>query len=143
MDLFSQLIDGNTPDMNDESNEFITTEAVFAETIPYMRAFPRVFNLPKGNPVGKGNLCFVYGNNIDTSFQDITHSKNAIAGNRYYFYYLPPVYRGKIYSKYYNERILEKRNNIYKAIEEQSTLHPYRKLTIDKNELENLILFFS
>lgn len=138
MDLFSKLIEGNMPEINDESNEFITTEAVFAETIPYMKAFPRVFNLPKGNPIGKGNLCFVYSNNIDTSFQDITHSKNAIAGNRYYFYYLAPVYRGKIYSKFYNERILEKRNNIYKELENQSTLHPYRKLTIDKNENKNM-----
>ena len=139
MDLFSQLIEGNTPEIIDTTDEFITTEAVFAETIPYMKAFPRIFNLPKGNPVGKGNLCFVYGNNVDTSFQDIIHSKNAIAGNRYYFYYLAPFYRGKIYSKIYNERILEKRNNIYKNLKLHSpNLHPYRNLVIDKNESKNM-----
>ena len=138
MDLFSQVIDGKVPEINDETNEFLTTEAVFAEDVPYMRVFPRVFNLPKGNPFGKGNLCYVYSNNIETTVHDIIHSKNAIAGNRYYFYYLAPIYRGKIYSKFYNERILEKRNTIYKEMENLPLLHPYRKLTINKSENKNM-----
>lgn len=138
MDLFSKLIEGDIPEINDESNEFLTTEAVFAETIPYMKAYPRVFNLPKGNPSGKGNLCFIYSNNTDTSFHDITQSKNAFAGNRYYFYYLAPIYHGKIYSKFYRERILEKRKNIYNQISTKSTLHPYRNLTINKTENRNM-----
>lgn len=138
MSLFNQIIDGKIPEVIDESEEFLTTEAVFAETLPYMKAFPRVFNLPKGNPVGKGNLCFVYSNSIETTVHDITHSTNAIAGNRYFFYYLPTIYRGKIQSKFYNEKILDKRNNIYDDVAKNSTIHPYRKIIIDKNENRNM-----
>ena len=58
MDLFSQLIQGVTPEKNEESDEFLTTEAVFAETIPYMKTYPRIFNLPKGSPMGRGHLCY-------------------------------------------------------------------------------------
>lgn len=138
MDLFSQLIQGITPEKPDESTEFLTTEAVFAESIPYMKSVPRIFNLPKGNPIGKGNLCFIYSNNVETSIHDIMNSKNAIAGNRYYFYYLNPVYRGRIYSKFYNERILDQRNNVYKKIDEYGQLHPYRKLIINSSEKRNM-----
>lgn len=138
MNIFSQMINGETPEIIDESNEFITTEAVFAETIPYMKTFPRVFNLPKGNPFGKGNLCFIYSNSLLGSSYNIANAKNAIAGNRYYYYYIAPIYRGKIYSKLYRENIIERRNNIYKDIAEQTILHPYRKLIIDKNENKNM-----
>ena len=101
MDLFSQVINGITPEINDNNDEFLTTEAVFADTLPYMKTIPRVFNLPKGNPFGKGNLCFIYSDSTTKTLMDITKPKNASAGNRYYFYYLNPIYRGKIYSKFY------------------------------------------
>ena len=113
MNLFSQVIDEHMTEITNETNEFLTTEAVFAETIPYMTTLPRIFNLPKGEPIGKGNLCFIYSNNVGTSIHDITQSKNAIAGNRYYYYYLAPIYRGKIYSRVYREKILDKRKNVY------------------------------
>ena len=138
MDLFSQLIQGNMPEKNDESEEFLTTEAVFAETIPYMKTLPRIFNLPKGNPIGRGNLCYVYSNDVNTSIHDIMNSKNAVAGNNYYFYYLAPLYRGKIYSKFYHERILDKRKIIYKKIDESGRVHSYRKLVIDKSEKRSM-----
>ena len=57
MNLFSQVINGYTPEITNETNEFLTMEAVFADTIPYMNTLPRIFNLPKGEPFGKGNLC--------------------------------------------------------------------------------------
>ena len=65
MDLFSQLIHGDVPEKYDAENEFLTTEAVFAESIPHMKTYPRIFNLPKGNPTGRGNLCYVYSNDIN------------------------------------------------------------------------------
>ena len=139
MDFFSQIIDGNIQANTVENDEFITTEAVFADKLQYMRTIPRVFNLPKGEPTGKGNLCFVYANDTETSIRNITQPKNAIAGNRYYFYYLAPIYRGKIYSKYYKEKILDKRNSIYQRIEDSRVLHPYRKLTITASETKNMM----
>ena len=107
MDLFSKILNGDIPDIKNDDNEFYTTEAVYAETIPYMKTLPRIFNLPKGNPFGKGNIALVYSNNVNNTVQNIMNSKNAIAGNRYYFYYLAPIYRGKIYSKFYSEKILD------------------------------------
>lgn len=139
MNLFSQIAEGQIPEISNESNEFLTTEAVYADTIPYMTTLPRIFNLPKGNPFGKGNLCFIYSDNIDISVYDITHNKNAFIGNRYYYYYLAPIYRGKIYSKVYREKILDKRKNVYDTIADQSTLHPYRRIMIDKNETKSMI----
>ena len=138
MNLFSEIISGNMPEINDESNEFLTTEAVFSEDIPYMKTLPRIFNLSKGNPVGKGNLCFVYSNRIEDSIDNITNSKNAIAGNRYYLYYLPPIYKGKISSKFYNEKIIDKRNDIYDKVLNETNLHPYRNMVISNTENRNM-----
>ena len=140
MNLFDQLITGNLPVKEVENNdEFLTTEAVFAENIPYMKTLPRVFNLPKGNPVGKGNLCFLYSNSIETSIHNIKNAKNAISGNRYFYYYLDAVYIGKIHTKHFRERIHEERLAIYKEIAELPMLHPYRKVGIDKSENRNMM----
>ena len=34
-------------------------------------------------------------------------------------------------TKFYNEKILDKRNNIYDDVAKNSTIHPYRKIIID------------
>ena len=78
MSLFDQVIDGKIPEIIDEADEFLTTEAVYAETLPYMRAFPRIFNLPKGNPLGKGNLCFVKENIFYKTTNKVCFRKNEI-----------------------------------------------------------------
>jgi hypothetical protein len=72
MNLFSQVIDEYSSDITDRSDEFLTTEAVYAGDIPYMNTLPRIFNLPKGEPFGRGNLCFLYSNSVDISIDDIS-----------------------------------------------------------------------
>lgn len=135
--LFDQMINGVSPEVEKED---IYEEAVYAETIPYMKTIPRVFNLPKGTPFGQGNLCFIYSNEIDITINKLYNSKNAIIGNRYHFYYLNPFYRGKIYTKIYREKILPKRNEEYDKINtKHQYIHPYRPLRIAENEKRNMI----
>lgn len=151
-DLFSQVISGNEiPEIikedatdNNISNEDIFTEAAFAENIPYMKVFPRVFNLPKGNPYGKGNICFLYSDNIEKSIEKLKNSVNALRGNRYYFYYINNYYKGKIYNKLYRTRITDKRKLIYSDIQKNvKNLYPYRPLAINQREVRNIFIDLS
>lgn len=144
--LFLKVIN-NENSMNDDINDYniiesthdeIFTEATYAEQIPYMKVFPRVFNLPKGSPVGKGNLCFLFSQDFDDIKNYLFSSKNAISGNRFYYYYLTPIYKGKIYNKRYNKKIMDERKEIYSVINEHPYLHAYRKLYINQNESLNM-----
>ena len=48
------IVNEDTIDNNITIDDIITEE-VYAENIPYMRVMPRVFTLPKGKPMGRGN----------------------------------------------------------------------------------------
>lgn len=149
--FFNEILNGNIPDVKDinETSDIDTegevfTEAVFADKIPYMKVFPRIFNLPKGDPFGKGIICFLYSRNVEDSINKMSNPINAIPGNRFYFYYINNIYKGKIYARMYRRRITEKRKEIYKKIQNDVPyVHPYRPLAINKNELRNIFIDLS
>ena len=135
--LFTQLIrEKQIPVIED--NQDVYMEAVFSEAIPYMKTTPKVFNLSKGNPNGKGNICFLYGNSTNDTLDYLMNGTNAIAGNRYYFYYFPYIYRGKVRNKPYREKLLDERKEIYEKIEKHKYLHPYTKMNIAPTENRNM-----
>ena len=40
---------------------------LYSTDLPYLMAVPRKVHLPIGQPIGRGNLIFLYSNSIDES----------------------------------------------------------------------------
>ena len=68
MGIFDDIINGNGITIQ-ESNEEVFTEAVYPESVPYLKMMKRKITLPKGTPIGRGNLCFLYTNNTKESIE--------------------------------------------------------------------------
>ena len=116
----------------------LITEAAYPESIPYMKTMTRQITLPKGKPIGRGNICFLYTNNFKESLNLMTNKKNFINGNQYYYYYYNPKYKGKIFNKIYNIKDLDARKEMYNKIKLETKIHPYVKLVIEANETRNM-----
>ena len=135
-DLFSQVLNGNLI-----ANEDFYKEAAYSESLPYLKTMPRVFYLPTGSKSrGKGNICFLYNNSQTKIMDSLTNRKNGLFMNVYQYYYVKPIYTGKIYSKMYRERIFDQRKELYATLyEKQKKIRPYNKVTISANEDKNII----
>ena len=103
-----------------------------------MKTMTRQITLPKGKPIGRGNICFLYTNNFKESLNLMTNKKNFINGNQYYYYYYNPKYKGKIFNKIYNIKDLDARKEMYNKIKLETKIHPYVKLVIEPNETRNM-----
>ena len=141
-DLFQEMIESGisngVPVVEKEDLSFIE-EAVFLDDLPSMVTMTRKFNLPKGDPYGKGNLCFMYSKSVDATIHKIKNGSNAIFGNRFYWYYITPIYRGKIFTKPYKVRLSTERVEIYNKLKALPFLHPYRPLQIAAGESRSMV----
>lgn len=125
----------NTSFVN-EGNVFM--EAYYPQNIPYMKTIPRKMYLPKGTPMGKGNLCFLYSKSIDDSIKLMTSTENCISKNLYRLYYIAPRYKGKIKTTPYRLNMTNDRKAIYKEITKSTKIRPYQRLGIDSKEMRNM-----
>lgn len=125
---------------NDTSVDDIITEEMYAEKIPYLKVFPRVFTLPKGNPVGKGNIAFLFSNSFEETMGYLKSPTNALPKTFYKMYYLNSRYRGKIYSRIYNKKFFKERQEYYEKIEKLKKVKTYKKLFINPVEKYNIFI---
>ena len=125
---------------NDTSVDDIITEEMYAEKIPYLKVFPRVFTLPKGNPVGKGNIAFLFSNSFEETMDYLKSPTNALPKTFYKMYYLNSRYRGKIYSRVYNKKFFKERQEYYEKIEKLKKVKTYKKLFINPVEKYNIFI---
>lgn len=142
MGIFDDIINGNEIIIQ-ESVEEVFTEATYPEAIPYLRMMKRKLTLPKGTPLGRGNLCFLYTNNTKESISLINNKTNFLSGNSYYFYYYNPIYIGRLYNRKYRIREVDERKVLYKKIDKETKLHPYLKLSVAPNENRNMYVDLS
>lgn len=146
MSLFDEVINGNyltestEETVEDKEAEYVS-EAVYSDSLPYMKLMNRKVTLPRGEKIGRGNLCFLYTHNPDESIDIINNTKNFIHGRRYYYYYIQPIYRGRLYNKIYRIRWVNERKELYKKIEKKTYTHPYNKLTIN-NAKDNRNMYY-
>ena len=71
--IFEDIVSGNIDLENDDVELF--TEAYYPDSIPYLKTIPRLVNLPKGNPQGMGNCCYLYSKSINQSIDFINKMK--------------------------------------------------------------------
>lgn len=135
MSLFDQVSNGN---ILIETEEELMTEATYPESLPYMKMIQRTITLPKGTPVGKGNLCFLYTNNVRESIQVIGNKTNFMNQNKYFYYFYNQFYVGTLYNRNYKIHDKKKREEIYDRIEAELKITPYKKLVIDGRDTRNM-----
>lgn len=113
-------------------------EMIYPDSIPYMKTVVKKVALYAGNPMGKGNLVFLYTNSVNESIRLMNQTENFYPNNKYYFYFYPPRYKGSIMGKKYYVNEVKVRDEINKRISEETSIHPYpRKLTITEMEARN------
>ena len=81
----------------------------YVKDIPYMKALPRKVLLPKGEPIGKGNLVFLFSNSIEESIDMINEPTTFTNNNKYYWYFYNLNYIGKVGVKRYRFKDLKQR----------------------------------
>ena len=102
MSIFDEIANGSID--IDDSDELMT-EAVTSDSIKYMKMVQKQIMLPQGSPIGKGNVAFLYTNNLDESINIINSTENCLAKRHYRYYYFNLLYQGKIYNKKFRYRI--------------------------------------
>ena len=119
-------------------DESINTDIVITEAVDmtrdanlkYNKMIKRQYLLPKGNPVGKGNLCYLYSKDINESIHLMTQSENFMNKNNYKLYYRDFYYRGKLYNKIYNIKEREERDKDYQIISKKTNIKPIIRLNM-------------
>lgn len=142
--IFFQMLNNenniNENETTDLTIDEIITEEMYAEKIPYLKVVPRVFSLPKGTPVGKGNLAFLFSNTFDETIEYFKSPTNALPRSFYKFYYLNSRYRGKIYNKVYNKKFFKEREEYYLKISKLKKINTYKKLFINPSDKYNIFV---
>ena len=149
MSLFESVMAGNIKLDNSEEvitesvqpeteEEELITEAVYPESLKYLFVAQKKLSLPKGEPVGKGWMCFLYSPSFEASIDMINSTENMRSDNHYYFYFYMMMYRGMIYNQKYRIRNFSLRKDLYEKIQKQTRVHPYVKQAITPNENRNI-----
>ena len=139
MSIFDEVINGLEPTIDNDITDSIITEAVYPESLQYMKTVTRQVTLPKGTPVGKGNICFLYTPDVKRSFELMSSNTNYLTANKYYYYYYSPVYIGTLYNKKYRFRLRDERKKYYDALKTKfPDIHPYVKLQVAETENRNM-----
>ena len=98
---------------------------IYPENLPYMKTVVKKVHLPMGNPVGRGNLIFLYSRSLQDSMSIINEKTVLTNNNKYKYYYYNRLYMGKIYNKRYRYREFDEQKAIYDVIEEKTNLRRY------------------
>lgn len=110
-------------DLFEESLELFT-EAVYPESIEPMRLYRKQVYLPKGNPLGKNNIVFLYTNNYDESISLMDNKSNLLNNNKYKYYFTNLMYRGKLFNRRFNLNTYNERKSLYKKIIDKTNITP-------------------
>ena len=110
---------------------------LYPDDIEYLKTYNRRVALPKGDPIGKGNLIFLLSWDLDESIKMINNKDNFMNGNRYFYYYFTYRYMGVIKGKKYNIRSFEERKANYERIEEETRLIHYPMNNFIRKDIRN------
>lgn len=147
MSLFESVLAGN---IKIEKEEYMTestvlpeepeliTESVYPESLKYLFVVQRNISLPKGEPTGRGWMCFLYSPSFDDSIKMMNSTVNGRSENKYYFYFYMMMYKGTIYNQRYRYRNFTLRKDLYAKIAKKTKSHPYVRQAIDPNEKRNM-----
>lgn len=134
--IFSDITDGLLS-LDDQ----LISEAVTPDHLVENKTVLKQVILPQGNPIGRGNLCFLYTHNQEESIKLIKNRSNFLdKNNKFKYYYYNLYYQGKIYNKKYRFYDLDERREYYDKIsnDKELSLVPRKKLSANENENKNM-----
>lgn len=94
----------------------------YPESIPYLKMTKKIIYLPKGEPIGKGNVIFLFTNNRKESYDIVNSTTSMRKGTFYRYYYYNLRYRGKINGRPYKVNLLKMKKTIKREIEDNTSL---------------------
>lgn len=131
-------VDTIKEDVDDIDGDEVFTEAVYPDTIPYLKCLTRIVTLPKGEPNGYGNLCFLYAESLDESIALMNNKTNFLKGNRYFWYFYNQKYTGILRHKRYRINMTHDRPAIYKKVETSvKGIKGFKKLDLTTSNLRS------
>lgn len=114
---------------------------VYPQKVPGFTLYTQPVMLPLGNPIGHGNLVYLFTNSVDDSIKLINNTTNfKHTSNAYKYYFYNMKYSGKIQSKIFRINDREVRDKVYEKINNQTDLTPARFL--DLKQLNHRSCFF-
>lgn len=113
----------------------------YPDDLPYMKMVNKIISLPKGQPVGKGNLIFLFSNDRNDSYRVINDDSNLKTMNHYKFYFFNMRYRGKINGKVYNINHIPEKKEIKKEVIDKTDLQMFPLLSLNMSN-DNRNCFF-
>ena len=112
---------------------------IYVNDLPYMSTQYKRVALPRigqGSKNGYGSLVFLFTQNLTQSIENI-NSKNCYHDGKYRDYYYNGKYTGSIAGRRYNINDIETRKNVYKQIEDRTTVSPHPLIAINKSPNRN------
>lgn len=111
---------------------------LYVNDIPYLRTVSRTVALNPGSPLGKGNIVFLFTENVRQSIDIMMQRDNVMSRGRMYYYFYQPKYFGALQKKPYRVNGTKTRDQIISMIREETDIHPYpKKNLINSNEQKN------
>ena len=114
------------------------------DNIPYMKYIRRKIFLPKGKPVGRGNMCLLYSKSENASIDMISNTSTLDARNSYGYYYINPIYSGFLNGKKYIRRNMTEQKTIYENLKKNPKIkhiYPYPRKIFNPNGHDNRNIF--
>lgn len=98
---------------------------LYPNDIPYLKVMRRKVFLPPGEPIGRGNLIYLYSTGIDESIKMMNEKDTFSGNNKYFYYYYPVRYMGQIRNKRYRLLNTEERAKRYEEVSKKTKLNTY------------------
>lgn len=129
--LFEQVMNLDRIDDTILDDEYVT-EAVSPENIPELTLFTRKVFLPKGEPVGRGNLVCHFANSVQDTIDEINNSENyAFLGTSYRYYFYNLTYSGTMKNRRFYMRDTKEKKEISEMIKKNTPLIPVQNSTLE------------
>ena len=139
MNIFDNVLNGKfslekeeviTESSFDIDNSEYITEAVYCNDLIYLKTLPKKVLLPKGQPLGKGCMCYLYTSNTNQSIKMMNNESNFKDGNKYFYYFYNPIYKGSLATKRYRQNLTAERKELYKKVSKEAHIQGYNKLRV-------------
>lgn len=123
--------------------------AIYADSLPYLRAQNKRVALPRNSAEGKSgfdNLVFLFSDNVGHSIKMMNNPPTCYPDGKYKYYYYNLLYRGTISGRRYNIKSTNDRKIIYKRIETETAITPHPpsllNVTANRNTYFELFKYF-
>lgn len=124
-------------------DEEVFTEAVNSTSIPYTRVVSKIVSAPRGESIGRGELCFLYSHNFNETKEYLKRKDNFIDQNhKYHLYYYNRYYQGRLNGRVYRIYDNELRKSYYKDLKNDRNINIITLRTLNTSDRDNRNMYY-